>query len=95
VNYFLDTKAVIAVLRNRPQRVRERLRRVLAQDATVSISSLVLFELWYHVARSSRPRENAEQVRAFSPATWGSWLLTTRMPGLPGLSAAPWRRLEK
>lgn len=65
MTYFLDTNAVVAVLRNRPERVRERLRRTLARGSAISISSVVLFELWYGVARSTRPRENAGQVRAF------------------------------
>jgi tRNA(fMet)-specific endonuclease VapC len=31
----------------------------------MSISSVVLYELWYGVARSERRRENAERVRVF------------------------------
>jgi tRNA(fMet)-specific endonuclease VapC len=65
VNYFLDTNAVVAILRNRPEAVRSRLRRAVTRGASVSISSIVLFELWYGVARSSRLAENAERVRAF------------------------------
>jgi hypothetical protein len=33
VNYFLDTNAVIALLKNRPLGVRSRLRRALKADS--------------------------------------------------------------
>ena len=65
MTYLLDTNAVIAVLRNRPARVRERLRRSVAEDASIIVSTIVLFELWYGVARSGRPEENAERLRVF------------------------------
>jgi len=65
LTYLLDTNAVIAVLRNRPARVRERLRRSVAEDASIIVSTIVLFELWYGVARSGRPEENAERLRVF------------------------------
>ena len=65
MNYFLDTSVVVAILRNRPPRVRERLRRAMAGKSKISVSSIVLFELQYGVERSSRHRENAEHLRAF------------------------------
>jgi len=65
VNYFLDTSAVVAILRNRPGAVRDRLRRANSRGGTISISTVVLFELWYGVGRSSRFAENAELVRTF------------------------------
>jgi tRNA(fMet)-specific endonuclease VapC len=66
LNYLLDTNAVIALLTNRPPAVRDRLRRVLARRAnSIAISSIVLYELWYGVARSERRRENAERLRVF------------------------------
>jgi tRNA(fMet)-specific endonuclease VapC len=68
VNYFLDINAVIAVLKNQPA-VRTRLRRVAARGAAVAISSIVLYELWYGVARSERRRENAERLRVFLSGT--------------------------
>ena len=69
--YLLDTNAVIAVLKNQPSAVRRRLRRVAAKGAAVAISSVVLFELWYGVARSERRRENAERLRAFLSGSIG------------------------
>lgn len=63
--YLLDTNAVIALLKNDPPAVRKRLKRVAARGAAIAISSVVLFELWYGVARSQRRAENAERLRAF------------------------------
>lgn len=65
MNYFLDTNAVIALLKNQPSTVRSRLRRVASRGAAVAVSSIVLYELWYGVARSARRRENAERLRVF------------------------------
>lgn len=63
--YLLDTNIVVALLRNKPARVRERLRRAMSEDATIIVSSVVLFELWYGVARSGRRQENTERLRLF------------------------------
>jgi tRNA(fMet)-specific endonuclease VapC len=65
LTYLLDTNAVIALLRDRPARMRERLRRAASEDASILVSSIVLFELWYGVARSGRREENAERLRVF------------------------------
>jgi tRNA(fMet)-specific endonuclease VapC len=65
VTYLLDTNAVIALLRNRPNSVRERLRAAMATGALMVVSPIVLFELWYGVARSQHQRENAERLRVF------------------------------
>lgn len=63
--FLLDTSAVVAVLKNRPARVRERLRHAKAEGAELAVSSIVLFELWYGVARSRDRSENAERLRLF------------------------------
>jgi len=65
VNYFLDTNAVIALLRNQPTAVRGRLRRVVSRGASIGVSSAVLYELWYGVARSERRCDSAERLRVF------------------------------
>jgi tRNA(fMet)-specific endonuclease VapC len=65
VTYLLDTNAVIALLRNNPPQVRSRLRLAIAGGASIGVSSVVLYELWYGVARSERRRENAERLRVF------------------------------
>ena len=65
MNYFLDTNAVIALLKNQPAGVRGRLWRVVSRGASIAVSSVVLYELWYGVARSERRRDNAERLRIF------------------------------
>jgi len=65
VNYLLDTNAVIALLKNEPPGVRGRLRRVVSPGVSIAISTVVLYELWYGVARSRRRRENSERLRVF------------------------------
>jgi tRNA(fMet)-specific endonuclease VapC len=64
VNYFLDTNAVIAIIKNQPG-FRKRLRRAADRANSIAVSSVVLFELWYGVARSSHSKENAERLRIF------------------------------
>lgn len=68
MTYLLDTNAVIAVLKNQPASVRHRLRRARSEGASIAVSSVVLYELWYGVARSERRRENAERLRVFLSA---------------------------
>ena len=63
MNYLLDTNAVVALLRNEPARVRERFREAEAAGDRLAISSVVLFELWYGVAKSSHVQENTERLR--------------------------------
>jgi tRNA(fMet)-specific endonuclease VapC len=63
VNYLLDTNAVVAVLRNKPVRVRERFRQAETAGDYLALSSVVLFELWYGVAKSSQVPENTERLK--------------------------------
>ena len=65
MNYLLDTNAVIAILKSQPAGVRGRLRRAVSRRASIGVSSVVLYELWYGVARSQRRRDNAERLRVF------------------------------
>jgi len=65
VTYLLDPTAVIALLKDEPAIFRKRLRRTVSRGAAIAVSSIVLYELWYGVARSARRRENAERLRVF------------------------------
>ena len=65
MNYLLDTNAVIALLKNQPAAARSRFRRAASRGSPIAVSSVVLYELWYGVARSERRRENAERLRVF------------------------------
>ena len=56
---------VVALLRNKPAIVRERLRGAVSDGGLIIISSIVLFELWYGVACSERRQENTERLRVF------------------------------
>ena len=63
MNYLLDTNAVVALLRNKPAQVRDRYRQAEAAGDYLALSSVVLFELWYGVAKSSQVPENTERLR--------------------------------
>lgn len=63
MSYLLDTNAVVALLRNKPTVVRDRYRKAQDTAASVAISSVVLFQLWYGVAKSARVKENTERLR--------------------------------
>ncbi len=63
MNYLLDTNVLIALLRNRPDQVRERYRKASQSADCLAVSSVALFELWYGVAKSSLVTENTERLR--------------------------------
>lgn len=65
MSYLLDTNACIAVINGQPDRVRLRVQRAVEAQARVWVSSIVVFELWYGVAKSSRPEANARRLAAF------------------------------
>jgi tRNA(fMet)-specific endonuclease VapC len=72
VTYLLDTNACVALINGTPQEVRRRLRRAVARGATILMSSVVGFELWYGVAKSQRREANTERLNAFlaGPLEW-------------------------
>ncbi len=63
MNYLFDTNAVVALLRNKPAGVREQYREAEAAGDYLALSSVVLFELWYGVAKSGQVQENTERLR--------------------------------
>lgn len=65
MNYLLDTNACIALINGKAPAVRTRLQNALTQHAKVLVSSVVVFELWYGVAKSTRPEANARLVETF------------------------------
>ncbi len=65
MKYLLDTNACIALINGKAPSVRIRLQKAMAEDAKVLVSSVVAFELWYGVAKSSRPEANARLVDTF------------------------------
>ena len=65
IEYCLDTNACIDLINGRSVPVRSRLKEVLAGGSVVCVSSVVLHELWYGVAKSAQRDSNTERVRAF------------------------------
>lgn len=61
----LDTNAVIAVLLDGESPVRGRLRTAFRSKQAIAGSSIVLFELWFGVAKSRRPAANADRIEQF------------------------------
>ena len=64
MSYVLDTNAVIGLLKNAAN-IRDRFRAAVKTGAQIHVSSIVIFELWYGVARSARPEQNAEALEFF------------------------------
>ncbi|MCC7032198.1 MAG: type II toxin-antitoxin system VapC family toxin [Acidobacteria bacterium] len=65
MEYALDTSACIAIINGTSVTVRSRLKRALADGGVVCISTVVLHELWYGVAKSTRRDYNTERVQMF------------------------------
>ena len=65
MTYLLDTNACIALINGKPAFVRVRLQKALDGGATVLVSTIVAFELWYGVAKSVRQEANASRLEAF------------------------------
>ncbi len=65
MDYLLDTNACIALNKGEPASVRARFDKAVHAGARVWVSTVVLYELWYGVAKSARPKENAEDLATF------------------------------
>lgn len=72
MTYLLDTNACIALINGTPKDVRRRFQRAIAKKATMLVSSVVAFELWYGVAKSQRKEANTPRLQAFlaGPLEW-------------------------
>jgi tRNA(fMet)-specific endonuclease VapC len=60
---MLDTNVCIRVLRDKPKEARERFR---SEAGSLAISTVVLYELHYGVAKSLRPDFHREELEAFA-----------------------------
>jgi tRNA(fMet)-specific endonuclease VapC len=65
VNYLLDTNACIALINGTPTSVRTRFAKAVDAGRHVLLPAVVIFELWYGVAKSARPEANARKVETF------------------------------
>jgi tRNA(fMet)-specific endonuclease VapC len=61
----LDTNAVIAALNQPGGPLAGRIELAIGGKETVSVSTVVLFELWYGVANSARQQLNAQAIMEF------------------------------
>ncbi len=60
---MLDTNLCVRVLRKKPAVLRDKFN---AEGSSLSISSIVLYELLYGAAKSARPVDNRKEVEAFA-----------------------------
>ncbi|MGA7954645.1 MAG: type II toxin-antitoxin system VapC family toxin [Gloeobacterales cyanobacterium] len=65
MTYLLDTNACIALINGNPSHVRERFQRTMATGDSITVSSVVAFELWYGVAKSTRKVANTKRLETF------------------------------
>lgn len=65
MNYLLDTNACIALINQTSPFVRSRFYKALDGGAQIFVSSVVIFELWYGVAKSVLQSHNAQRLEAF------------------------------
>jgi tRNA(fMet)-specific endonuclease VapC len=69
MRFMLDTNACVAIINGTPAPVRMRYARAVEQGATITTSSIVVFELWYGVAKSGRREVNSDRIKAFFAGT--------------------------
>lgn len=65
MKYLLDTNACIALINGRPAAVRTRFQSAIARGTEVSVSAVVVFELWYGVAKSTQQESNTSRLESF------------------------------
>jgi len=72
MTYLLDTNACIALINGAPKQVRRRFQRAIDKEASILVSSVVTFELWYGVAKSQHKETNTRRLEAFlaGPLEW-------------------------
>lgn len=65
MDYLLDTNACIGLINGKPAMVRSRFERAVADGASMFVSSISLYELWYGVFKSTREEFNHDRLRLF------------------------------
>src|SRR5262249_59302542 len=65
MTYLLDTNAWIALINGKPAGVRKLVQKVVDKGARVNVSAIVIFELWYGVAKSIQKEGNANRLEIF------------------------------
>jgi tRNA(fMet)-specific endonuclease VapC len=65
LRYLLDTNVCIALINSRPLVIRTQFDEQLKRGSEILVSSIVAFELWYGVSKSSRREFNAALLAGF------------------------------
>jgi tRNA(fMet)-specific endonuclease VapC len=65
IEYCLDTNVCIDLIRGKSIAVRRRFKEVIEEGSVLCLSSVVLHELWYGVAKSAQRARNTERLQAF------------------------------
>ena len=65
MKYLLDTNVCIALINARPAPVREQFEEEIGRGSTAHVSSIVIFELQYGVAKSTRRQQNSQNLSKF------------------------------
>jgi tRNA(fMet)-specific endonuclease VapC len=63
IRYMMDTDACIALLKHRPETMRNRLSCLSLEE--VGISGIVAAELWFGVAHSQKKKQNEAALKDF------------------------------
>jgi tRNA(fMet)-specific endonuclease VapC len=65
LKYLLDTNACIALINGKPASVRTRFEKGLSAGSLAFVSSVVLLELWYGIAKSTHAENNTQRLMGF------------------------------
>ncbi|MGH9446750.1 MAG: type II toxin-antitoxin system VapC family toxin [Terriglobia bacterium] len=65
MSHLLDTNACIALINGKPASVRIRFQKAITGGVKIFVPSIVCFELWYGVAKSSRQSANTKRLQVF------------------------------
>jgi tRNA(fMet)-specific endonuclease VapC len=68
MNYLLDTNVCIALLNGDTGNVRKRFEASIESGHNLHLSSIVVFELWYGVMKSSKAEKNTASLMQFLAA---------------------------
>jgi tRNA(fMet)-specific endonuclease VapC len=73
----LDTNIIIAVINQRAAAVRQRLMKTLHEGTIVGIPTVVLYELWYGIKKSTRAQPNTDALDNFLALDVTPWPFET------------------
>ncbi len=63
--FLLDTNACVHAIKGEPPGVSEKVQRAVRAGDTVTVSTIVMTELWFGAARSGNMDRNLERLAAF------------------------------